>query len=182
MFREFAKALDFTMAPDETVDGYDCWVLLAKPKPGYKPASFRTSFLTQMEGKVWISKKFSRMVKLDAVTIGPVSFGGFLAKLEPGSRVEVEQITAPGRFLASAPLQTNLQRPALVQGIQGRDGAVIHKLQARQSSHLTETGGLWPQAIDSVIPLVIVAQALSVAVRRAPSLVCADAIRQFFRS
>jgi hypothetical protein len=92
MFREFAKALDFTMARDETVDGYDCWVLLAKPKPGYKPASFRTSFLTQMEGKVWISKKFNRMVKLDAVTIGPVSFGGFLAKLEPGSRVEVEQV------------------------------------------------------------------------------------------
>jgi hypothetical protein len=45
-----------------------------------------------MEGKVWISKKFNRMVKLDAVTIGPVSFGGFLAKLEPGSRVEVEQV------------------------------------------------------------------------------------------
>jgi hypothetical protein len=92
MFQEFAKALDFTMAPDEKLEGYDCWVLLAKPKPGYKPASYRTAFLTQMEAKVWIAKKFNRMVKLDAVTVGPISFGGFLAKLDPGTKIEVEQI------------------------------------------------------------------------------------------
>jgi hypothetical protein len=44
-----------------------------------------------MEGKVWIAKDSNRMVKLDAVTIGPVSFGGFLAKLGEGTRVHVEQ-------------------------------------------------------------------------------------------
>jgi hypothetical protein len=100
MLREFTKALDFTMAPDEQVDGHDCWVLVAKPKPGYKAPSFRTAFLMQMEGKVWIAKQSNRMVKLDAVTIGPVSFGGFLAKLGPGTRVHVEQqLLADGVWL-----------------------------------------------------------------------------------
>jgi hypothetical protein len=92
LFREFTKALDFTMAPDEELNGYECWVLLAKPKPGYKPSSYRTVLLTQMEGKVWIAKKFNRVVRLDAVTIGPVSFGGFLAKLAPGTQLHIEQI------------------------------------------------------------------------------------------
>jgi hypothetical protein len=91
-FRELPKALDYAFAPEETVDGYECWVLTAKPKPGYKPVSMRTSFLTQMEAKVCISKKHRRMVRLDANTIGPVSFGGFLARLAPGTRIQFDQI------------------------------------------------------------------------------------------
>jgi hypothetical protein len=43
------------------------------------------------------------------------------------------------------------------------------------------TGWFLPHVMDSVIPLVIVAQALSVAVRIACSCVGPDAIRQFCR-
>ena len=31
------------------------------------------------------------MLRLDAKTVGPVSFGGFIAKLEPGTRIQLEQ-------------------------------------------------------------------------------------------
>jgi hypothetical protein len=31
------------------------------------------------------------MLRLDAKTVGPVTFGGFLAKLEPGTRIQLEQ-------------------------------------------------------------------------------------------
>jgi hypothetical protein len=104
LLRELPKAMDYTLEGEETMDGYDCWVLFAKPKPGYKPPSFHTLFLTQMEARVWISKKHSRMVRLDAQTVGPVSFGGFLAKLGPGTRIELqqvrvaEQVWLPSRF------------------------------------------------------------------------------------
>jgi hypothetical protein len=104
MFRELPKAMDYSFAPDETVDGHECWVLLAKPRPGYKPPSHRTSFLPHMEAKVWITKKHKRMVRLEAHTIGPVSFGGFLVRLSPGTRIELEQVRVdedvwlPSRF------------------------------------------------------------------------------------
>jgi len=104
LLRELPKAMDYTLSGEAVVHGYDCWVLLAKPKPGYKPPSFSTSFLTQMEAKVWITKDHSRMVRLDAQTIGPVTFGGFLAKVGPGTRIELEQVRVtdevwlPSRF------------------------------------------------------------------------------------
>jgi len=91
MLREMPKAYDYSFGPEEQIDGYDCWVLIAKPKPGYKPSSMRTSFLVQMEAKVWIAKKYNRLVRLDAVTVGPVSFGWFLAKVAAGTRVYLEQ-------------------------------------------------------------------------------------------
>jgi hypothetical protein len=91
MLRELPKALDYKMVGEERVNGSDCWVLYATPKPGYKPPAMRMAFLTQMEAKVWISKEHSRMLRLDAKTVGPVTFGGFLAKLEPGTRIQLEQ-------------------------------------------------------------------------------------------
>jgi hypothetical protein len=107
LLREMPKAFDYTFGPEEQVDGYDCWLLIAKPKKGYKPSSIRTSFLVQMEAKVWIAKKYHRLVRLDAVTVGPVSFGWFLAKVEPGTRVYLEQarieddVWLPKRFKMS---------------------------------------------------------------------------------
>jgi drug/metabolite transporter (DMT)-like permease len=52
---------------------------------------------------------------------------------------------------------------------------------AAKFMYLTDVGGLWPQAIVSVIPLAMVAHALSVAVRRALSRLGPDAVRQFVR-
>ena len=104
MLRELPKALDYSHAGMEMIDGEECWVLSAKPKPGYDPPSMTTKFLTQMHAKVWISKKHHRMLKLDAVSVGPVSLGGFLARFEKGTRIQLEQVKVdenvwlPSRF------------------------------------------------------------------------------------
>ena len=104
MLRELPKALVYTHAGEERISGEDCWVLTAKPKPGYDPPSMLTTFLTRMEAKVWISKEHHRLVRLDAISIGPVSFGGFLVKLGPGTRIQLEQVRVddnvwlPSRF------------------------------------------------------------------------------------
>ena len=92
MLRELPKALEYTHAGVETFGGEECWVLSAKPRPGYDPPSMSTKFLTQMHAKVWISKKHHRMLKLDAVSVGPVTLGGFLAKFEKGTRIYLEQV------------------------------------------------------------------------------------------
>lgn len=91
MLGELTKAFDYTFGPEETVDGYDCWQLIAKPKPGYDPPSMRMSFLKYMEGKVWIAKTYKRLVRVDAQTTGPVSFGWVLLKVAPGTRIYMEQ-------------------------------------------------------------------------------------------
>ena len=91
MFAEMTKAFDYSHAGIEVVDGVECWVLSLRPKAGYDPPSMRTSFLKHMEGKVWIAKDHNRLAKLDVQTTAPVSFGWFLAKLEPGTRIYLEQ-------------------------------------------------------------------------------------------
>jgi hypothetical protein len=148
MLRELPKAMDYTHAGVETIDGEECWVLTAKPKPGYDPPSMSTKFLAQMNAKVWISKKDHRMLKVDAVSFGPVSFGFGLAKLAPGTRIYLEQVkvddnvwlpsrfkmTYDGRFLFKTfkgeieQLSSNFRRiaptAALVQPTDGRGGIV----------------------------------------------------------
>jgi hypothetical protein len=92
MFEELPAAFDFHIAGEEQVDGHDAWRIVAKPKAGYQPKTMRAAFLTKMEGQFWISKAYNRLIKLDAVTTGTVSFWGFLAKIAPGTRFEIEQM------------------------------------------------------------------------------------------
>src|SRR3954454_17776039 len=91
MLGELTKAFDYTFGPDETIDGYECWQLYAKPKPGYKPPSARMAFLTQMEGRVWITKKHNRLIRVDALATGPVNFGWFLVRVASGAKIYMEQ-------------------------------------------------------------------------------------------
>jgi hypothetical protein len=92
MFEELPAAFDFHIAGEEHVDGHDAWLIIAKPRPGYQPKTMRAAFLTKMEGHFWISKTFNRLLKLEAVTTGTVSFWGILAKIAPGTRFEIEQM------------------------------------------------------------------------------------------
>lgn len=92
MLDELPAAFTFQIEGEETVDGHEAWRIQAKQRPGYEPKSARTAFLAKMEGRFWISKQHNRLIKVDAVTTGPVSFGWILAKLAPGSRVSIEQM------------------------------------------------------------------------------------------
>ena len=92
MLDELPSAFTFVIEGEEAVDGYPAWRIQAKPRPGYQPKSMRSSVLTRMEGRFWISKEHNRLLKVDAVTTGPVSFGWVLAKLAPGTRISMEQM------------------------------------------------------------------------------------------
>jgi hypothetical protein len=47
--------------------------------------------LPGMEGELWIDQKTYEWVKVTAHVIRPVSIEGFLARVEPGTRFEIEK-------------------------------------------------------------------------------------------
>lgn len=89
---QLTKALDFSLAGEERVDGHNTYVLNASPRPGYKPPNMETEVLTGMQGKLWIDTKTYQWVKVEAEVIHPVSIAGFLARVEPGTQFQLEKM------------------------------------------------------------------------------------------
>jgi hypothetical protein len=90
--QQLTEAFDFTLAGEERMGNHRVYVLDATPRAGYKPPNTETEVLTGMRGKLWIDKKTYQWVKVEAEVIHPVSIAGFLAKVEPGNRFELEKI------------------------------------------------------------------------------------------
>ena len=91
LMEQLTKAFDFTLIGERKLNGYDVYLLHARPRPGYRPPSMETRVLTGMQGQLWIDKKTSQWVKIEAEVIQPVSIAGFLARVEPGTRFEMEK-------------------------------------------------------------------------------------------
>jgi len=90
--QQLTEAFDFTLAGEERMGNHRVYVLDATPRAGYKPPNTETEVLTGMQGKLWIDKKTYQWVKVEAEVIHPVSIAGFLAKVEPGTRFELEKM------------------------------------------------------------------------------------------
>lgn len=91
LMREMADAFVFKLVGEEKLNGHDVYVLDASPKPGYKPTSMETRVLTGMRGRLWIDREHAQWVKVEAEVSQPVTFGFFIAKVQPGTRFELEQ-------------------------------------------------------------------------------------------
>jgi len=91
MLQEMIGAFQFQLAGEAQVDGYNCWVLDAEPKPGYEPSDHEGRVLKGMKGRLWIDKATDQWVKVHAEVVKPVSFFGFLAKVGPGTEIDLRQ-------------------------------------------------------------------------------------------
>ncbi len=89
---EFTDAMDFSLAGSALIDKHETYVLDAKPRPGYVPKSMETKVLTGMRGRLWVDHESFRWVKVEAEAFRPVSIEGFLARVEPGTRFELEEM------------------------------------------------------------------------------------------
>jgi hypothetical protein len=98
MMEQLSKALDFRLLGEQTLGPFKVYVLKATPRPGYKPPNYATEVLTGMEGRLWIDEKTFQWVKVEATVIRPVSIGGFLAEVEPGTSFELEKMPMEGRI------------------------------------------------------------------------------------
>jgi hypothetical protein len=96
MIAEMAQAFDFRLAGSERVEGHDCWVFDATPKPGYQPKMRDAKVLPGMKGKLWVDKQHYQWAKVEGEVIHPVSFYGIFAKVSPGTKFVLEQAPVNG--------------------------------------------------------------------------------------
>ena len=90
-YKEIPDAFDFQIVGEETLPTGPAWVIEATPRPGFQPRSRYAQVFSKMRGKLWIDKKDIQWVKADAMAIGNVHFGWFIASLAKGSHIVLEQ-------------------------------------------------------------------------------------------
>jgi len=107
MLSEMVKAFQYAVTGEDVLDGHKVWVLKASPKLGYVPQSREGKVLKGMQGQLWIDQSTYQWVKVEARVVGPVSMFGFLAKVKPGTRFELDQapvtstLWLPKRFVVT---------------------------------------------------------------------------------
>jgi hypothetical protein len=89
--REITDVYDFHLEGEQQVDGHAAWVISATPKPGYQPQRRDAKPLLKIRGKLWIDKAGYQWVRLEAETIDTISYGLFIARLNPGAKLVFEQ-------------------------------------------------------------------------------------------
>jgi hypothetical protein len=100
MMEQLTKAFDFTLQGTQKLGSFEVYLLKATPRPGYQPPNMQTKALTGMEGQLWVDTKTYQWVKVEATVVHPVSIEGFLARVEPGTRFELENVpVAEGLWL-----------------------------------------------------------------------------------
>ncbi len=91
MLQEMIEAFQFHLDGDAQVDGHSCWVLDAEPRPAYQASDHEGRVLKGMKGRLWIDKATNQWVKVHSEVVMPVTFFGFLAKVGPGTEIDLEQ-------------------------------------------------------------------------------------------
>jgi hypothetical protein len=94
--REIPDAYDFRLEGSTSIDGHAAWVIAASPHAGYSPRSGDAHAFAKIRGKLWIDQAEYQWVRLEAETTATISFGWFLARMNPGARLEFEQTRVNG--------------------------------------------------------------------------------------
>jgi hypothetical protein len=88
---EIPDLFDLHMEADSTVGGRPVWVVSGAPRPGAQPKSHDANLLLKVRGRMWIDKATYQWAKVEAQTTGTISWGLFLARLNPGAQLTFEQ-------------------------------------------------------------------------------------------
>jgi len=118
--RDVPELFNFHLLDDQKIDGHDVWVISAIPKPGYQPKHSDAKPLLKVQAKVWIDKAEYQWVRLEAETTATISFGLFIARLNPGAKLLFEQTRVNGEvWLPKRELISGVGRLALVKKLAG---------------------------------------------------------------
>jgi hypothetical protein len=88
---EIPDAFDLRLEGSMQIDGQDVWIVSGTPKPGYRPKSRDGAALLKIHGRMWIAKQGYQWVRVEAQTTQTISFGWFLARLNPGAKLVLEE-------------------------------------------------------------------------------------------
>ena len=89
---EIPDLYDLKLEGESTVDGRAVWIISGAPRPGAQPKSSDAKLLLKIHGRIWIDKQTFQWARVEAETTGTISWGLFLARLNPGSRMIFEQM------------------------------------------------------------------------------------------
>ena len=88
---EVLQAFDFQLVGEEIADGRSAYVLQATPHPGYHPRGKYGKMFSKVEGKLWIDKQDFGWIKVDGQVTQSFSMGLFVARVQRGSHIILEQ-------------------------------------------------------------------------------------------
>ena len=89
--RDVLEAFDFRLIDEETVSGRPAYVLQATPHPGYRAHGKYGKMFSKVEGKLWVDKQDFGWIKVDGEVTQSFTMGLFVARVERGSHVILEQ-------------------------------------------------------------------------------------------
>jgi hypothetical protein len=89
---EIPDLFDLKLDGDSTLNGRPVWVVSGAPRPGAQPKSHDAKMLLKIRGRMWIDKATYQWAKVEAQTTGTISWGLFLARLNPGASLTFEQM------------------------------------------------------------------------------------------
>ena len=89
--RDVLEAFDFHLVGEEIVDGRSAYVLQATPHPGYHAHGKYGNMFSKVEGKLWVDKQDFGWIKVDGQVTQSFSMGLFVARVQRGSHIILEQ-------------------------------------------------------------------------------------------
>jgi len=89
--RNVLEAFDFHLVGEEVVAGRPAYVFQATPHPGYRAGGKYAKIFSRVEGKLWVDKQDFGWIKVDGQVTESFSMGLFVARVQQGSHVILEQ-------------------------------------------------------------------------------------------
>jgi hypothetical protein len=89
---ELMKAFAFRIEGEDKVNGFAAWRIAGDPRPDFVPKSREGRFLNKVKGRIWIEKQTNEWLKFDVLTLDKISFGGFIATVQPGAAMTAQQM------------------------------------------------------------------------------------------
>ena len=108
---EIPDLFDLRLEGESTVDGRPVWVVSGTPRPGAKPKSRDAKMLLKVRGRMWIDKATHQWAKVEVETTDTISWGLFLARLNPRSQTDLRTDRSEFRTLASQAPLPHRERP-----------------------------------------------------------------------
>jgi hypothetical protein len=85
------EAFDFRLIGEEILGGRPAYVLQATPHPGYHAHGKYGKMFSRVEGKLWVDKQDFGWIKVDGQVTESFSMGLFVARVQRGSHIILEQ-------------------------------------------------------------------------------------------
>jgi hypothetical protein len=88
---DILAGFDFSIAGEELVGDRPAYVIQVLPQPGYHATGKYAKVFNKVAGKIWVDKQDYNWIKLDGEITQSFSMGLFIARVQSGSHVALEQ-------------------------------------------------------------------------------------------